>query len=275
MRPVRLLVLSDVHGNAHALRAVLDAAAGERIDRVLCLGDLVGYGPFPNECAATLADLGAVTVVGNHDLIAIGELTDERCGPLARRTGAWTRAALDERTRAHLAALPRTARVGDVLLAHGSIDDPQTYVRGVERAAAELERMGRDAPGARVLLLGHTHQPWAFGPATGTLLRGPRSGVVALDPAHPHLVNPGSVGQSRDRTVAARFAVLDTARGRVEFRAVPYDVAGHVRGLRAAGLPDGSHRMAPTVRDRVVGARWTLARRVRGLIRPGPRRPPR
>ena len=122
MRPVRLLVLSDVHGNAHALRAVLDAAAGERIDRVLCLGDLVGYGPFPNECAATLADLGAVTVVGNHDLIAIGELTDERCGPLARRTGAWTRAALDERTRAHLAALPRTARVGDVLLAHGSID---------------------------------------------------------------------------------------------------------------------------------------------------------
>lgn len=274
MRPVRLLVLSDVHGNAHALHAVLDAVAGERFDRVLCLGDLVGYGPFPNECVATLAGLGAVTVAGNHDLIALGELSEERCGPLARQTGAWTRAALDTRTREHLAALPRTARVGEVLLAHGAIEDPQTYVRGVERAAAELDLMERVAPGARVLLLGHTHRPWAFGPASGTLLRGPRTGVVALDAARPHLVNPGSVGQSRDRTVAARFAVLDTGRGRVEFRAVPYDVAGHVRALRAAGLPDGSHRMAPTVRERAVGARWALARRVRRLTRPVPRRPP-
>lgn len=267
MSSIRHLVLSDVHANAHALRAVLDAVSDDRIDGVLCLGDLVGYGPFPNECVATVAGLDAVTVAGNHDLIAIGELSDERCGPLAKQTAAWTRDALDGHSRAYLTGLPQQARVDDIFLAHGSIDDCQQYVRGVERATGELERISRDEPGCRLLLLGHTHQPWAFGPATGTLLRGPRSAGIALDRSQLHLINPGSVGQSRDRTVAARFVVLDTERGHADFRAVNYDVQGHADALFAAGLPAGSHRMMPTMRDRMASARWTVTGRARRIGR--------
>jgi predicted phosphodiesterase len=242
---MRCLVLSDVHGNANALRAVLDAVAGDRVEHILCLGDTVGYGPFPNECVETLRDLGAVTVIGNHELLALGWLPADRSGDLARRTTPWTQEALTASVRAYIEALPRHARVGDVLLAHGSPDDPQEYVRGGERARGLLDGLGT----ARILLLGHTHEPWAFGAGRGTLLRGPRTRLVRLDPTQRHLLNPGSVGQSRDRTLAARFLVLDTERAKADFRAVPYDVPGHVEALLRAGLPPGTHWMRPTARD--------------------------
>jgi predicted phosphodiesterase len=243
---MRCLVLSDVHGNANALRAVLDAVAGDRFEHVLCLGDTVGYGPFPNECVETLRDLGAVTVIGNHELLALGRLPTDRSGNLARRTTPWTAATLTTSVRAYIEALPRQARVGDVVLAHGSPEDPQEYVRDGDRARDLLDGLGT----ARILLLGHTHQPWAFGAGRGTLLRGPRTRLVRLDPTQRHLLNPGSVGQSRDRTLAARFLVLDTARAEADFRAVPYDAPGHVEALRQAGLPPGTHWMRPTARQR-------------------------
>ncbi len=268
---MRYLVMSDIHGNAHALRAVLDSVATDGIEKVLCLGDIVGYGPFPNECVDTIRALGAVTVAGNHELLALGRLSDERCGQLARQTTAWTRSALVERTREHIAGLPTRARVGDVALAHGSPDDPEQYVRSSDRARDILERLTMDEPGCRLLLLGHTHQPWAFGSRSGTLLRGPRTGVVRLDAAQRYIVNPGSVGQSRDRTVAARFLLLDPDRNEAVFRSVPYDVRGHVDALRDAGLPPGSHHMTPSTRDvarRFARVLVRRARRIRTRVRP-------
>jgi predicted phosphodiesterase len=247
---MRYLVLSDIHGNAHALRAVLDSVADDGIEHVLCLGDVIGYGPFPNECVDTMRTLRAITVIGNHELLVLDRLSDERSGQLARRTTAWTRSALTTCSREHIAGLPGRTRVADVVLAHGAPDDPEEYVRSPDRGRQLLDWLGVNEPGSRFLLLGHTHRPWAFGSRSGNLLRGPRTGVVELEPTQHYLLNPGSVGQSRDRTVAARFLVLDTARNEAAFRCVRYDVRGHVEALRREGLPAGSHHMTPNARDR-------------------------
>ncbi|MGQ0573015.1 MAG: metallophosphoesterase family protein [Pseudonocardia sp.] len=251
---MRCAVISDVHGNLHALRAVLASIAGEGVDRILCLGDLVGYGPHPNECVATIAEAGIPCVAGNHDLIALGVLSEDRCGPMARATNGWTRDALDEPSRTFLTGLARRTRVGDVVLAHGSLDDPQQYVSWPALADELLDRVRDEEPGTRVLALGHTHHAWAHARRSGTLLRGRATGRVPLDPGQPHLVNPGSVGQSRDRSVDARYVVVDLERDEAEFRAVAYDVAAHVAALVRAGLPARTHQLVPS--------RWRTAKRV-------------
>lgn len=254
---MRYGVLSDVHGNLHALSAVLDVLVAERLDAYLCLGDTVGYGPFPNECLAAVAGLGATAVAGNHELIALGVLGDARCTALARESLRWTSEVLDEQARHRIAALPLTATSPGVLLAHGSPEDPQEYVTTAGRANELLDRLPEVGP--EVLLLGHTHQPWAHARDGGTLLRG-AAGTVALRPGERHLLNPGSVGQSRDRRALARFLVLDLEARLASFRAVGYDVAGCRGALARAGLPERSHHTPPPRFDRV---RRRLARLVR------------
>jgi predicted phosphodiesterase len=255
---MRYGVLSDVHGNLHALHAVLDVLLREDIDAYLCLGDTVGYGPFPNECVAVVAGLGATTVAGNHDLIALGLLSDARCTPLARDSLRWTRGVLNEHARSYLAGLPIRAGAPGVVLAHGSPDDPQEYVRSATRADELLDQLSNPGAGCDLLLLGHTHEPWAHARHDGTLLRG-AAGTVALRRGEAHLLNPGSVGQSRDQLPRARFLVLDIDKRLACFRAIRYDVSGCRAALRRAGLPDRSHHIRPPRFERL---RRQLARAV-------------
>ena len=236
---MRLGLISDVHGNLPALEAVLDALAG--VDRLLCAGDLVGYGPFPDKCVTRVAEAGAVTVAGNHDLIALGRLSTERCVPLARETLEWTRGRLGEDARRALEALPLRADPEDgLVLTHGGLGDPQRYVRSEAEAREQLE--GVDA--GATLVLGHTHVPLVVGEDRGELLRG-GTGMVDLPAAERHLVNPGAVGQSRSADPRARAAVLDTDAASVELIAVDYDVRATRRALRAAGLPPNACHARP------------------------------
>jgi predicted phosphodiesterase len=263
---VRYAVLSDVHANLHALEAVLEAAARCSPDAYLSLGDAIGYGPFPEECVERVAEVAHVCVLGNHELIALGRLSDERCTPSARLSLAWTRARLGERTRRVLADQPVRARVGPLLLAHGSPADPQEYVRGAAAGDRQLDQLAEEEPGASILLLGHTHEQWAHARRAGTLLH-QRPGTVALPPGEPVLVNPGSVGQSRDRRAEARFAVvdLDEAAGhRVTFHSIRYDVAACRAALRERGLPLDSCHTPPPARlraQRLAGRVLSAGRR--------------
>src|SRR5215210_643586 len=145
---MRLGLIADVHGNLHALDRVLERLAPERVDAYVCAGDLVGYGPYPNECVERVSALGATCVAGNHDLIATGRLHPEGIGTLARATLGWTAHELRPETADLLHGLPLTSRVGPVLVAHGSLDDPSLYVTP-ERAAHELGRLQRRRPAAR------------------------------------------------------------------------------------------------------------------------------
>jgi predicted phosphodiesterase len=240
---VRYAVLADTHANLHALDAVLEVVRSEGVDGYLVAGDLVGYGPFPNECVERVAGLDAACVAGNHDLIVLGQLSDDRCIPLAKTSLAWTRDVLRDDARSYLEGLPRSVDIGPVVMAHGSLDDPQEYTRTPEQAIAQLEQLERNHPEARTLIVGHTHRPWACDEAG----REPeRRGALKL-PTERLLLNPGAVGQSRELRVRAYWVLLDLDRRVAEFRAVGYDTRACREALRARGLSSRSNHLRPPV----------------------------
>jgi len=263
---MRYGVLSDIHANLHALDAALAHLQRVGVDAYLCGGDLVGYGPHPNECVERIAGLNATVVAGNHDLIALGRLPDDQCIRLARESLRWTRGVLRPDARAYLEALPLRADVeaGTVALAHGSLNDPRRYITQPEQAREQLAELQREAPGARLLLLAHTHRPMACSLETGAP---PSPGEPLSLPGGPWVLNPGSVGQSRDRTALARFLVLDTEAATATFFAIPYDEEGCRRALRAQGLPADSMHLRPSPLRTCVGGARRLARRALALAR--------
>jgi len=248
---MRFGLIADIHGNLHALEAAIRALRGAGVDGYVCAGDLVGYGAFPNECAAVVDGLNAHTVAGNHDLIALGQLSDARCIPLARSSLCWTREALRDDTRRYLAALPlRLEIAGTVVLSHGSLDDPQEYVTRQSQAAQQLGELRSRFAGFRYLVLGHTHRQRAH--TSDRELRLPEA-ALALGLNDLSLINPGSVGQSRDSVALARFGVLDLEARSVTFMSAPYDVAACRAALQRAGRPAGSCHLAPSLFSVVKG----------------------
>ncbi len=239
---MRFLVLSDIHANLEALRAVLAHAARKRKDAVLFLGDVVGYGASPNQAIERLRSfrVPVVAVRGNHDRVTL----DPSQGAFffnhnARQAVAWTAEVLTNPNRRYLERLePGPKVVGEgVAICHGSPLDEDEYLFTEAEATAAMEK----AP-ARVTFFGHSHVPCLFERAAGNygamgvLLRGSRI-VVDLDPARAYLINPGSVGQPRDRDPRAAYAIYDTDTNRLTLYRVPYDVEGARRRIVAAGLP--------------------------------------
>jgi len=230
--PMRIAVLSDIHANLAALDAVRDDLP--EVDETWVLGDSVGYGPQPNEVIAGLQEMGARSVLGNHDGAAIGTVDPRDFNPEARRAIEWTSGEVDANSRAYLAALPEVRRDGELTAVHGSPRDPiWEYVISAGIAAANL-----DAFSTRLCLFGHTHLPVIFHADDGRL------DVLAATPETPirvnggrAMLNPGSVGQPRDGNPAAAYLVLDVESATAEFRRVRYDVELTQRLMRAAGLP--------------------------------------
>jgi predicted phosphodiesterase len=228
---MRYGVAGDVHGNLHALHAVLEALRGAGAERILCPGDVVGYGPQPDACAELLADSGALVVAGNHDLMAIGELPIDGTSGIVRETIEWTRAAISDSTRAWLGSLPLELRTDDgVLVTHAALGDPTRYVRDAPAALAQLVELTAHDPDARGLLIGHTHHPMSESAPDGRWL-----------------LNAGSVGQSREARPVARALVFDPVAGArsAQFLTLEYDVRATRRELRAAGLPARACHLGP------------------------------
>ncbi len=260
---MRYGVLADIHGNYFALRAAVEALRREGVDGWICAGDVVGYGPQPNECVQAIAELGACCVAGNHELVLLERLSEQRCSRLARRTIRWTRGVLGEDCRSYLAALPTVASAPGLVVAHGSLDDPQEYVLRDTQAARQLDKLALQHPEASLLILGHTHRGWVYSHTRGTI--SPPDGVARLA-AGRFLLNPGSVGQSRqrERVPLARFMLLDLERRHACLRSAAYDLAGCQEALRRHGLPRDCIHLRPS---RLRAAR----RRVRHLVRRGAR----
>jgi predicted phosphodiesterase len=235
---MRFLVLSDLHSNLEALEAVLAYGTGIGFDRVLVLGDLVGYGPDPNPVLDRLRSLpGLLVIRGNHDRVAAGLTEPSGFNDAARSASMWTRGALRAEAVAYLAALPE-GPVGfapGCLLAHGSPVDEDLYLLDGGEARRCFESLPFD-----LCLFGHTHYPslfWEQGGEVGAvLLRGDRV-EVPLPPGRRHLLNPGSVGQPRDRNPRSSFAVYDDVGRTFTVHRVVYPLEVTRRKILAAGLP--------------------------------------
>lgn len=237
---MRILVLSDLHANQTALDAALAAAKG-RWDHAVCLGDLVGYGPDPNEVASKIRELGALTIRGNHDKAVCGLMEADDFNPVARAAAEWTRSELRPENLDFLRSLPQGPLATDgLVLVHGALHDEDEYVFTPAQALEAL----LDSAGP-ITFFGHTHHQGGFsyqGSDLEMLQLRPRVGeqfaALRLDPKRRYLLNPGSVGQPRDGDVRAAFAIAELSHQVVEFWRVPYDISSVQERMRAAKLPE-------------------------------------
>jgi diadenosine tetraphosphatase ApaH/serine/threonine PP2A family protein phosphatase len=230
---VRVAVLSDIHGNLHALDAVLESIDRDAPDEIWCLGDLVGYGPRPNRCCAVVAERADACLIGNHDLAVLGRLDLEIFAPDAAISAAWTSGVLEPEARAYLESHePKGEREG-VGLFHASARDPVwEYVLSPGVAYASLA----EAP-QKLVLVGHSHVALSFHLSDTTLATAAEGTELELA-GDRWLLNPGSVGQPRDGDPRAAWLLLDLEAQRATFRRVTYDVGATQAELRERGLPE-------------------------------------
>jgi predicted phosphodiesterase len=232
---MRVAVVSDIHGNLHALEAVLAALEAERPDEVWCLGDLVGYGARPNECCSAIEARASICLAGNHDLAVRGTIDLAEFSGDAGTAAAWTRTVLSDEARAYLDGLEPQGKRADVALFHGSARDPVwEYVLSDEAALATLALT--EEP---VVLVGHSHAALHIA-YDGDILEGGLSpDGTELDLGRGRwLLNPGSVGQPRDGDARAAYLLLDLDARTASFRRAEYDVERTQHEIRAAGLPE-------------------------------------
>jgi diadenosine tetraphosphatase ApaH/serine/threonine PP2A family protein phosphatase len=233
---VKIGLLSDIHGNLEALEAVLARMREARVDRIWCLGDVVGYGADPNACAALVRESAETTVLGNHDAACVGAEDLARFNPLAREAILWTQSRLDESHRAWLKTLPLTESVGECLLVHASPFEPAAwhYIH-LQMRSGDVPREFA-ATAARCAFVGHSHQQLVLVKRQDEffLFHG---ASLTLEPGHRYLVNVGSAGQPRDGDPRAAWALYDTEAGRITLERATYDIAAAQRKIRAAGLP--------------------------------------
>jgi diadenosine tetraphosphatase ApaH/serine/threonine PP2A family protein phosphatase len=231
---MRVAVISDIHANWHALEAVAEAIQQESPDEIWCLGDLVGYGPRPNQCCAWTAGGTQVCLAGNHDLGVLGRLDLDDFSPDAAAAAEWTRETLAAEARAYLEALSSSAEHQGVGLYHASPRDPVwEYVLTWEAARDAIQDSG-----VELTLVGHSHVPLAIVDGRGSI-GGHAAGGTELDLVGGRwLLNPGSVGQPRDGDPHAAWLLLDLEAKHASFRRVPYDVARTQAEIREQGLPD-------------------------------------
>ena len=238
---MRYLILSDIHSNESALEAVL-AQVGRRYDEILCLGDIVGYGPDVNEASDRVRELAPVALVrGNHDKAGSGLTDPTDFNPAARAAAFWTREQLRPDNLEYLRQLPvGPARVGDFQIVHGSVRDEDEYVFHAREARVSLELAE-----VSLIFFGHTHFQGGFvlrnsGRVEQVRLHWPPGVVSAklvLATNARYLINPGSIGQPRDGDPRAAFAVYDDDEHTVEYWRVPYDVAVTQERMRKVSLP--------------------------------------
>ncbi|MEO8035510.1 MAG: metallophosphoesterase family protein [Acidobacteriota bacterium] len=235
---MRALVVSDLHSNAEALRAVMTRVRRKKFDQIICLGDFVGYGAQPNQVLDTMRTFRAAKLYirGNHDRVAAGIDDGTGFNSAARHAALWTRDHLSAPNRRFLQQLTiGPVRKQDVMVCHGSPHDEDEYVFNDYHAGQVFADY--DAP---FILYGHTHLPVVFsaderGRVRGAAIRG--DAIIKLDPDMRHLINPGSVGQPRDRSPLSSFAIIDTDKHTVQFFRVPYDVEKTQLSIIRAGLP--------------------------------------
>jgi diadenosine tetraphosphatase ApaH/serine/threonine PP2A family protein phosphatase len=233
---MRYLIISDIHSNLAAFEAVL-ADAGS-FDKVWCLGDVVGYGPNPNECVERLRGLPHVCVVGNHDWAVLGNMDTEDFNPDAKRACLWTREQLSPSNLEYLETLPKSLAEEGFTLVHGSPRHPiWEYILYPSIAEANFEYFD-----TRFCLVGHTHVPIIYQHDPQNLNQACATMIPSLDAPlvlgeERLIINPGSVGQPRDGDPRASYVIFDSGEPALEYRRISYPIETTQARMVESGLP--------------------------------------
>jgi predicted phosphodiesterase len=232
---MRALILSDVHANLEALQAVLsDAARRGGFESVWCLGDLVGYGPDPNACLAQLRGYDLLAVAGNHDHAAIGKIDPLQFNTAAAAAARWTAMQLSPEEKAFLASLPLILIAAPFTLVHGSLRAPVwEYLLDRESALGTLNLLE-----TRFCLVGHSHLPFICRENLGSpnFVEFTEGEVIRLN-TERWIINPGGVGQPRDRDPRPSYAIYDDREATIERHRVTYEISETQQKMARAGLP--------------------------------------
>lgn len=235
----RYAIISDIHGNAEAMTAVLAEARRLGADKICCLGDIVGYGVSAVECLRLARENCDFIIRGNHDeQVRPPRHPDMR--EEAIQALEYTASILPPEDVDWLHGLPDVLEPdGLFVICHGALTQRDDYILSTEAALANLTLLEKRFPGKNVAFFGHTHLPMAL-TRTGAVTDFAAGGRVTVNPTRFYLCNPGSVGQPRDRNPAACFIVFDAESGQMLWKRVPYDVAAEQRKMQEAGAAEKS-----------------------------------
>ena len=239
---MKIAFISDVHGNLEAFTAVCASIKDEHVDRVVFLGDIVGYGANPNECIELLQNLTEHSVAGNHDWAAAGRQSPDTFNPAARDAIEWTSAQLTTENKALLMSLPLILEINQLLCVHATPHMPQKwrYVFNASDAELIFETFMQ-----RICFVAHTHCPAIFVEHEDTTVVREISSQVTLHPRCRYIINCGSVGQPRDGDRRASYGVVDVSCSQYYLVRVDYDLASAQKKILRAGLSDFlAHRIS-------------------------------
>lgn len=253
-----VLILADIHGNLNALKAVLKDASG-KYHEIRVLGDIVGYGPDPGACLNILRERDAVMISGNHDLAVCGNIDIEDFNDEARAAITLHRAILSNDQKDFLRSLPETLVRDSITMAHGNPLNPAWgYILDREMAAKVLKTAETS-----LTLVGHTHIPvlYAYNPENGSQSIPIKYNMEIDYSGVPHLANPGSVGQSRDCDLSARYILLNPERKKITFRRCSWKTGPVRKRMITAGYPQSLiDRMVPKKPFNIPGFRSSSSR---------------
>ena len=227
-------IFSDIHGNLAALNQVLARLHELDCDRLVCLGDVVGYGPFPNECCEVVQQKADICLVGNHDYAAIGKMETDYFNQYARSALQWTAKTLTQENKQFLAGLPFDVRENDILFVHASPHEPQewNYVLSLYDAEENFKEFTD-----KVCFIGHSHVAVVYSYEDGEFPTIESAKTLRLFDGFRFIINVGSVGQPRDRDPRASFAVYNEESKKFELQRIEYDVSSTQNAMKERDLP--------------------------------------
>ena len=232
---MRYGIFSDIHANLEALEAVLAELEEAHVDEILCLGDVVGYGPNPNECIALVKEKVAFCLAGNHDVAPLGKLDVQYFNYVARKAIEWTAKELTSESQAFLQSLPMTRAYETFFIVHSTPLEPEKWGYILSMGDAEDNFAGFTQ---QTCFVGHSHSAWCVEKSADGHHEGRENYPILLNDSARYLINVGSVGQPRDRNPAAALGILDVENKTYELRRVPYDIPATQRKILEAGLPE-------------------------------------
>lgn len=231
---MKTAIISDIHANLEALQTALTFIKSQKVNRIICLGDIVGYGPRPNECADIVREVCKTCLLGNHDEAAVGGASIEHFNDYAREAMLWTREQLRDDTTAYLKDLPLLIDDSPgVAFVHSTPVAPQewNYILNSFEAQMQLDNAENQL---KLVFLGHSHIPIVFSYNHGPIMG--RKMQLDLDNDR-YIVNVGSVGQPRDGDPRASFVIWDETENTIEYHRLDYDIFGTYQEIMKAGLP--------------------------------------